>query len=178
MNDGNNALRRELTLFDAVSVIVGIMIGSGIFFIPTFVLGRAGAPGLALLVWVAAGIVSILSGLCYAELGAAMPQAGGTYVYLREAFSPVVAFTSTWTSFLVGGPGSIAALAVAFATYAGFFLPLSAAGLKLLAVGTVVFLSLINIIGVRQGMRLQNLLTVAKIVPILAIIVLDSGKAR
>lgn len=167
--NNNTVLRRELTLFDAVSIIVGIMIGSGIFFIPTFVLDRAGAPGLALLVWVAAGVISVLSGLCYAELGAAMPQAGGAYVYLREAFGPLVAFTSTWSGFLIGGPGSIAALAVAFGTYAAFFLPLSGLGLKLFAVGTVVFLTAINIIGVRQGARLQNILTIAKIVPILAI---------
>ncbi len=173
-------LRRELTLFDAVSVIVGIMIGSGIFFIPTFVLGRAGAPGLALLVWAAAGLISILSGLCYAELGAAMPQAGGAYVYLREAFGPIVAFASTWTSFLVGGPGSIAALAVAFATYTGFFLPMSGTALKVLAIGTVIFLTAINILGVKQGAKLQNLLTVAKIFPILAISIfgLLQGQAR
>ncbi|NLW16585.1 MAG: amino acid permease [Firmicutes bacterium] len=164
-----NSLRRELGLFDAVSIIVGIMIGSGIFFIPTFVLQRAGAPGLALLVWVAAGVISILSGLCYAELGAAMPVAGGSYVYLREAFGPLVAFTSTWSGFLVGGPGSIAALAVAFGTYLGFFWPLSNLGLKLVAIVTVVFLTAINILGVRQGARLQNVLTAAKIIPILAI---------
>lgn len=167
--NNKTVLRRELTLFDAVSIIVGIMIGSGIFFIPTFVLGRAGAPGLALLVWGAAGVISVLSGLCYAELGAAMPQAGGVYVYLREAFGPLVAFTSTWSGFLIGGPGSIAALAVAFGTYAGFFLPLSGLGIKLFAVGTVAFLTAINVLGVRQGARLQNVLTVAKIVPILAI---------
>ena len=172
MNNGNQpALRRELTLFDAAAIIVGIMIGSGIFFIPTYVFGRAGAPGLALMVWVVAGAISILSGLCYAELGAAMPRAGGAYVYLKEAFGPLWAFISTWTGFLIGGPGSIAALAVAFATYTSFFLSLSAVGIKLLAIGAVVFLTAINILGVRQGALVQRIFTVAKVIPILAIIV-------
>lgn len=172
MNNGNQtALRRELTLFDAAAIIVGIMIGSGIFFIPTYVFGRAGAPGLALMVWVVAGVISVLSGLCYAELGAAMPKAGGEYVYLKEAFGPLWAFLSTWTGFLIGGPGSIAALAVAFATYTSFFLSLSAVGVKLLAIGAVVFLTFINILGVRQGALVQRVFTVAKVIPILAIIV-------
>lgn len=172
MNNGNQtALRRELTLFDAAAIIIGIMIGSGIFFIPTYVFGRAGAPGLALLVWVVAGAVSILSGLCYAELGAALPQAGGEYVYLKKAFGPLWAFLNTWTGFLIGGPGSIAALAVAFATYTSFFLPMSALGIKLLGIVTVIFLTAINIIGVRQGALVQRIFTVAKIIPILAIAV-------
>ncbi len=172
MQTGNQtALRRELTLFDAAAIIIGIMIGSGIFFIPTYVFGRAGAPGLALLVWVAAGVVSVLSGLCYAELGAALPKAGGSYVYLKQAFGPMWAFLNTWTSFLIGGPGSIAALAVAFATYTSFFLSLSALGVKLLAIGAVVFLTAINIIGVRQGALVQRIFTVAKVIPIIVIIV-------
>lgn len=167
----NPGLRRDLTLFDAISVIIGIMIGSGIFFIPTFVFDRAGSVGMALMVWVAAGVISILSGLCYAELGAAMPKAGGAYNYLREAFGPMWAFLSSWTGFLIGGPGSIAALSVAFATYTSFFIPLSGMGVKLLAVGAVAFLTFINILGVRQGALVQRIFTVAKVIPIIAIIV-------
>ncbi len=163
-------LRRELSLFDAMTIIIGIMIGSGIFFIPTFVFIRAGAPGMALLVWVVAGIISMLSGLCYAELGAAMPKAGGSYVYLKEAFGPLWGFLSTWTGFLIGGPGSIAALAVAFATYSSFFINLSAMGIKLLSIGAVIFLTFINILGVKQGAWVQRIFTVAKLIPLFAII--------
>ncbi|QOR36261.1 amino acid permease [Clostridium sp. 'deep sea'] len=165
-----NKLRRELGLFDAITIIIGIMIGSGIFFIPTFVFNRAGAPGMALMVWLVAGIISLVSGLCYAELGAAMPKCGGSYVYLKEAFGPIWGFLSTWTGFLVGGPGSIAALAVAFASYANFFLNISALGVKLLSIFAVIFLTAINIIGVKQGAWVQKVFTVAKVIPIVAII--------
>ncbi len=169
--NNNSGLRRELTLFDAIAVIIGIMIGSGIFFIPTFVFNRAGSVGMALMVWIAAGVISTLSGLCYAELGAAMPKAGGPYNYLREAYGPVWAFLRGWTGFLIGGPGSIAALAVAFATYTSYFIPLQGGALKLVAVLAIAFLTFVNILGVRQGAMVQRVFTVAKVIPIIAIIV-------
>lgn len=177
----NTEFKRDLGLFEGVSVIGGIMIGSGIFFLGSFVLQRTHlAPGLALLAWLAGGVISLLAGLCYAELGAAMPRAGGAYVYLSEAYGPIVGFLSGWTSFFVGASGSIAALAVAFATYFSALVPLSALAIKLLAAGVIVFLTVINALGVRLGGKVQNFFMVAKLLPIVVLIIagLASGSAE
>ncbi|MDK2856500.1 MAG: basic amino acid/polyamine antiporter, family [Bacillota bacterium] len=165
-------LKRELGLWEGVSIIAGIMIGSGIFFLGSFVLQRSHlAPGLALLAWLAGGIITLLAGLCYAELGAAIPRAGGAYVYLREAYGPLMGFLSGWTSFFVSASGSISALAVAFATYFSAIVPLSPLGIKLLAIGTIIFLTFINALGVKLGGQVQNVLMIAKLLPIVIIIV-------
>lgn len=166
-------LKREMGLFSAVSIIAGIMIGSGIFFIGTFVLQRSdNAPGFSLLVWLAGGIISLLAGLCYAELGAAMPRSGGGYIYLREAYGPLFAFLSGWTSFLVGGSGSIAALAVGLGTYFSALYPLSPLAIKIFAVVVIIFLTVMNCFGVKFGSLIQNIFMVGKLIPILIIIVL------
>ena len=104
--------KREIGVFGGVSVIMGIMVGSGIFYLGSYVLDRTGMnEGLALLCWLVAGIVSLLAGLCFAELGAAMPRAGGRVVYLNEAYHPVFGFMTGFTDWLIGGPGSVAAVA-------------------------------------------------------------------
>lgn len=166
-------LKREMGLFSAVSIIAGIMIGSGIFFIGSFVLSRSGmAPGFSLVVWIAGGIISLLAGLCYAELGAAMPRSGGAYIYLREAFGPLVGFLSGWTGFWVSCSGSISALAVGFATYFSKVFPMSAWGIKTLAIVVIIFLTIINIVGVKFGSWVQNIFMIAKLIPIILIVVL------
>ncbi|MBV7274616.1 amino acid permease [Clostridium sp. PL3] len=165
--------KREMGLFSAVSIIAGIMIGSGIFFIGTFVLQRShNAPGFSLLVWLAGGVVSLLAGLCYAELGAAMPRSGGAYIYLREAYGPLVAFLSGWTMFWVAGSGSIAALAVGLGTYFSALYPLSSIAIKIFAIAIIIFLTAINCLGIKFGSLIQNIFMVGKLVPILIIIVL------
>lgn len=166
-------LKREMGLFSAASVIAGIMIGSGIFYIGSFVLQRSnGAPGFSLMVWVAGGIITLLAGLCYAELGAAMPKSGGAYVYLREAYGPMLAFLSGWTSFLVFASGSISALAVGLATYFSAFWPLSGMAIKIFAVAVIIILTVINCFGVKFGSLVQNIFMIGKLVPILLIAVL------
>lgn len=166
-------LKREMGLFSASSVIAGIMIGSGIFYIGSFVLQRSnGAPGFSLLVWVAGGIITLLAGLCYAELGAAMPKSGGAYVYLREAYGPMTAFLSGWTAFLVSSSGSISALAVGLATYFSAFWPLSGMAIKVFAVVVIVLLTVVNCLGVKFGSLVQDVFMVGKLVPILLIAVL------
>ncbi len=165
-------LKRELGLFPSISIIAGIMIGSGIFFIGSFVLSRANmAPGLALLAWLLAGVVSVLTGLCFAELGASMPRSGGAYVYLREAYGPLWGFLSGWVSFLVTCSGSISALAVGFATYLGALTELSDMAIKLIAIAVIIVLTAINIFGVKLGGRLQSVFLIAKLVPIVLILV-------
>ena len=105
---------RDVTLFGGISILAGIMIGSGVFYLGSYVLIRSGmSMGLALIVWIVGGLVTLLSGLCYAELGTMMPKAGGGYVYLREAFGERVAYMSGMSTFIIGSSGSIAGLAIA-----------------------------------------------------------------
>lgn len=173
-------LKREMGLFSAASIIGGIMIGSGIFYIGSFVLQRSnGAPGFSLLVWFAGGLISLLAGLCFAELGAAMPRSGGMYIYLREAYGPLVAFLQGWTSFLVSASGSISALAVGLALYFSAFYPLSEFGIKMFAITVIILLTIINCLGVKLGSIVQNVFMLGKLIPILliAVVGLIMGKA-
>lgn len=161
------ALRRDIGLFGGISILAGIMIGSGIFYIGGIVLERCGMNlGLALLVWIIGGVVTLMSGVCYAELGAMMPKAGGSYVYLREAYGERTAFVSGFSSFVLGSSASIAALAVAFAAALSTVLPMDAFVQKALAVGSIVILTGLNILGVRVGAAIQNVFMVLKLLPI------------
>ena len=124
--------KREIGVFGGVSLLGGIMIGSGIFYIGSYVLMRTGMSlGLSLLAWVIGGIVSLLGGLCLAELGAAMPKAGGMTVYLNEAYHPIVGFLCGFSSWVIGGPGSIAAIAIALPTALRAFVGLNDTGVKI-----------------------------------------------
>lgn len=157
------ALRRTLGLRDLVLLAVGTVIGSGIFIVPATVLRQTGGSvGVALLVWVAAGVLSLLGALTYGELGAARPEAGGLYAYVRDAFGPLPAFLYGWTAFFVIASGSVATLAVAFASYAQQFVPLAPAAAKVVAVLMILAVMLVNVRGARQGADVQNVSTVAK----------------
>ncbi|MBC2870066.1 APC family permease [Bittarella massiliensis (ex Durand et al. 2017)] len=165
-------LKREVGLFGGVSVLGGIMIGSGIFYLGSIVLQRSGmSMGLALLVWALGGLVVLFSGICYAELGAMMPKAGGGYVYLREAYGERVAFMSGFSNFILGSSGSIAALAVAFPEAIASLVPLSPLACKAIAIGMIVLLSAINLFGIKLGSRIQNFFMILKLLPIVLIIV-------
>ncbi len=171
-NTSSVSLKRALGLFDGVNILVGIMVGSGIFYLGSYVLMRSGMSlGLALLVWIIGGIVTLISGLCYAELGAMLPKAGGRYVYLKEAYGNTVAFTAGLSSFVLGSCGSTAGLAIAFAAAVSVLLPMSAIMVKLFAIVMVIILTIINIIGVKQGSIIQNIFTVGKLIPIGLILV-------
>lgn len=164
-------LRREIGLFGGISVLAGIMIGSGIFYIGGIVLERSGMNlGLALLVWIAGGLITLMSGVCYAELGAMMPKAGGSYVYLREAYGERTAFVSGFSSFVLSASASIAALAVAFAAALSTVFPMGPWAQKFLAAGTILLLTLVNIRGVRLGAAVQNVFMVLKLLPIAVIL--------
>ena len=158
--------KREIGVFGGVSIIGGIMIGSGIFYLGSYVLQRTGMnSGLALICWIIAGVISLFGGLCYAELGTAMPKAGGRLVYLNEAFHPVVGFMAGFTDWLIGGPGSIAAVSIALMAVFQPFFGLSDFGVKAAAIVLIVAATLYNLVGVKIASIVQSLSMVAKLVP-------------
>ncbi|MFB3814873.1 MAG: APC family permease [Terriglobales bacterium] len=165
-------LVRSLSLLDAVLLIMGGIIGSGIFLTAGRIALEVRRPALFILVWVVGGLITMLACFAFAELGAMYPQAGGQYIYLREAYGELVGFLFGWMNFAVGGPGTIAALAVGFAEYCGAMWPALGAhdvllqmgrstltGANLLAITAVLLLTVANIFGVRRGATVQNIAT-------------------
>jgi basic amino acid/polyamine antiporter, APA family len=180
-NQNQRKLTRGLNLFDSTMLVVGAMIGSGIFIVPAEMSRQIGAAGWLLVAWAVAGLLTISGALCYGELSAMMPRAGGMYVYLREAYSPLWGFLYGWTLFSVIETGTIAAVAVAFARFSGVLWPviseerylispiristhyaLSLSTAQMLAVGVIVLLTFGNTLGLRYGKLIQNTFTVAK----------------
>ena len=135
---------RRLGTFDATMVVVGGIIGAGIFLNPAIVAQRVGTAGAVLAAWALGGLIAFLGALCFAELGTRLPKAGGGYVYLRDAFGPLPAFLYGWTQLLVINTGGIAAVAVTFASYTVDVAALGEVWIKPLAVGAIVLLSGIN----------------------------------
>jgi APA family basic amino acid/polyamine antiporter len=166
-------LRRQLGLASATALIVGEVIGLGIFLTPSKMTGALGSPFWTLAAWLVMGAMTLCGGLCYGELAARFPEAGGGYVYLREAFGRPVAFLYGWVSMVVIDPGITAALAVAVATYAAAIVPISEIGQQVVAVGTVLALAAVNCLGVRLGAGVLRALTLAKL-GLLAFIVIWS----
>ena len=165
-------MKRTLTLLDSSMINFGTIIGSGIFLVPTTIALYMHSTSLTVLVWLVAGILTLFGALSMAELGAAMPRAGGQFVYLKEAYSPFWGFLYGWSSFWVINSASIAALAVAFATYLGYFHPLTPIQIKLIAIVAITAFTLLNIYGLRTGVWAQNIITFLKIGALLAIIFL------
>lgn len=186
-------LIRQLGLFDSSMVMVGIVIGSGIFLTTGIMAKSIPSGGLILLAWLVGGLLTLAGALTYAELGAAMPEAGGQYVYLREAYGPMAGFLFGWILFLVYMTGGIAALALAFAEYIGYFFPYlgtnhiivtldipllkgslhySLSAGQIIGVSVIILLSIVNFIGVGLGKSIQNVFTVIKIGTLAAIITL------
>ena len=157
-------LERTLGLRDLTLLVVGSVIGSGIFIVPAAVLQQTGGTvGPAMLVWLIAGILSLLGALTYGELGAAKPEAGGVYVYIRDAFGPLPAFLYGWTTFFVISTGATATLAVAFAAYLGQLVPISPTIAKVVAVLVILVIAATNIRGTREAASVQNWSTLAKV---------------
>ncbi|HEU0123017.1 MAG TPA: amino acid permease [Bryobacteraceae bacterium] len=172
-------LNRSLGLFDATTIVMGSMIGSGVFIVAADIGRQVQSPGLLLLSWAVTALLTLIAALSYGELAAAMPHAGGQYVYLREAFGPLYGFLYGWTFFLVIQTGTIAAVAVAFAKFLGVFVPWVAASNKLLpffssqqlvAITLIALLTWVNTRGVRTGAAVQNVFTVAKTGALLGLI--------
>jgi len=165
-------LKRVLSLLDATMINAGGIIGSGIFMVPATVAMFTGSASLFFMVWIAGGIVSLFGALSVAELGAAMPRAGGQYVYLSEAYGPVWGYLYGWSAVAVINTASIAAVGVAFSEYLRFFFPITDVSIKGIAVATIVLLTIINILDVKSGARFQNVFTISKLGAIFGIIIL------
>ncbi|MEO5952439.1 MAG: amino acid permease, partial [Chloroflexia bacterium] len=143
-------------------IVTGGMIGSGIFIVSADIARQVNSPGLLMMTWIVTAILTLIAALSYGELAAAMPQAGGQYVYLREAFGPMPAFLFGWTFFVVIQTGTIAAVAVAFAKFAGVFFPeIQGRWLQIVGIAVIVLLSWVNTRGVRTGAIVQNIFTIA-----------------
>jgi APA family basic amino acid/polyamine antiporter len=165
-----NTLRRSLGFADLALVTAGTVIGSGIYLVPSVVLRQSGLdPRLATLIWVVGGVLSLLGALTYAELGAMLPDAGGLYVYIRDAFGPLPAFLYGWTSYFVIASGSLAALAVAFGNYFSQIVQIGPIGIKLIAVAVITVTAVANVLGTRKGAALQNWTTAAKMIALVVL---------
>ncbi len=162
-------LPRALGLGSAIAVLVGSTIGSGIFRVPSTVAADAGSVGGVMLVWVGGAIIALFGALTLAELAAAYPESGGIYIFLREAFGPLVAFLFGWTQLLIIRPSAFGAIALIFADYAGSFLHLGAGGVRVLAGGLIAVLAFANIRSVRWGAAIENSTTAAKVVALLLV---------
>lgn len=172
-----DALTRQLGLAPVTALVIGEVIGVGIFLTPASMARSLGSPLWLLVVWLVMGAMALSGALCYGELAARFPEAGGGYVYLRRAYGPAVAFLYGWKCLLVMDPGITAALAVGLATYVGYVVDLSSAGLKAVAVGTVLALAAVSIAGVRLGARLMQWLTAFKVgaLGVIAVLALALG---
>jgi APA family basic amino acid/polyamine antiporter len=164
-------LKRQIGLRTATALIVGEVIAVGIFLTPAGMAKSLGSPVLLLMVWLVMGAMALCGALCYGELAARFPEAGGGYVYLREAYGAPVAFMYGWMALLVMDPGLTAALAVGLASYVGYIHKLSPAALKAVAIGSIVFVALVNVRGVRLGSWFIRWLTILKL-GLLAVVLL------
>ena len=182
-------LDRRLGPVDAAAIIISNVVGSGIFLTPAVVASLTGDAVSMLSVWIAGGFIAFAGAMAYAELAVLRPHAGGEYVYLREAFGPLAAFITGWTSFVAGFSGAIAASAVGFASYLGRFVPAAAnmhallelpigpvtvtvSPQSLIAIAAIALLSLVHIRGLGPGRLLQNLLAGAKVTGLVALVAL------
>jgi APA family basic amino acid/polyamine antiporter len=157
------SFRRALGRFDATMVVIGGIIGSGIFINPYIVAGRLDSSMLVLAAWAAGGLIALAGAFAYAELGAAFPKAGGQYVYLRDGWHPLLGFLYGWALLLVIESGAVAAVAITFATYALRLAGRPDIGAVPLAIASIVLLSAINFVGVKPGSRVLNVFVVLKV---------------
>jgi APA family basic amino acid/polyamine antiporter len=183
--------RKALGLFDSIMIVAGIMVGSGIFIVSAEISRQVGSAGWLLVTWIITGVLTVAGALSYGELAAMMPQAGGMYVYLREAFSPLLGFLYGWTLLTVIQTGTIAAVAIAFARFVGVPFPsisethyliapihvfpgyaLSLSTAQLTALGIILLIAAINSYGIQWGKLIQNIFTVAKLAGMVALLAL------
>lgn len=161
-------LKRQLGFWDSVAINIGVVIGVGIFRVPAEVAKVLGTPEMILLAWVLGGVVSLFGVLCYAELSSCLPQTGGTYVYLREAFGKITGFLFGWMEILVFRAGSLAGVAFVFAAYFKNVLPAGLGSEKALAISAIFFFTALNIAGMQFGKAIQNVLSTMKGLTLLA----------
>lgn len=178
-------MKRELGLLDSTMIVAGSMIGSGIFLVSSEMTRTVGSPGIILMIWLVTGVITLIAALSYGELAGMMPKAGGQYVYIKEAFNPIIAFLYGWTVFTVIQSGVIAAVAIAFAKYTAELIPFfeekhiifslgffTLNATQLLALILIAVLTIINLQGIRSAKVIQTTFTLAKILALMGLIVL------
>ncbi|MES2764536.1 MAG: amino acid permease [Bacteroidota bacterium] len=183
--------KREINLRTAIMIVIGSMIGSGIFIVSADIARTVGSPGHLLLVWFITGVLTLIGALSYGELAGMMPHAGGQYVYLRESYGKLIGFLYGWTLFMVIQTGTIAAVAVAFAKFTGVLIPavsennilmdfgfLKITGAQLLAIVSVIFLTWVNTRGLKGGKFIQDTFTAAKVLALAGLILLGITVAQ
>src|SRR5512146_2884065 len=175
-------LARDLTASHAAAIVVGTIIGTGIFLVPSEMMQALGSAKLVYLAWLAGGVLSFLGALTYAELGAMKPEAGGEYVYLRDGYGPLMGFVYAWATFLIAKPGSIATIATGMVRILGTFpslawlpkpattIPFTISWAQLLAIVLVIFITFINYIGVKKAGEFQLFFTILKVAIVLGVI--------
>jgi len=180
-----HGFKRRLNLFDSTAIVVGSMVGSGIFIVSSDIARQVGSPGWLMMVWIIAGFMTIFAALSYGELAGMFPKAGGQYVYLKEAYNPLTGFLYGWTLFLVIQTGTIAAVAMAFAKFSGLLIPWVSENIvwyqegvfkfgpvQLVAIGSIAFLTWINTRGIQEGKKVQNTFTSGKFILLVLFIII------
>ena len=169
MNQGRE-IKKSVGFLQGLAIVVGMIIGSGIFLKPSIVLNNAGSPFLALVAWILGGVVTLCSALSIAEIASNIPKAGGLYSYLEELYGEKIGFLLGWVQSVISYPASVAAQAIAFATYSAFFIPMTLWQQRFLAFGILALLLLLNILSTRYGGIIQVIATVGKLIPVAAIL--------
>jgi basic amino acid/polyamine antiporter, APA family len=185
MQEEDHLLQKRVNLFDGISIVSGAMIGSGIFIVSADIARNVGSPGWLLMVWIITGIITLIGAVSYGELASMMPHVGGQYVYLKEAYHPLIGFLFGWTTFLVIECGTIAAVAVAFAKFSGVLFPwvseknilFQAGPLKIkstmiVAIGMISFLTWLNTRGIVTGKTVQNFFSSTKVIALFGFILI------
>jgi APA family basic amino acid/polyamine antiporter len=187
-----HAFQKRLNLFDSTAIVVGSMIGSGIFIVSADIARLVGSPGWLMMVWIITGFMTVFAALSYGELAGMFPKAGGQYVYLKEAYNPLTGFLYGWTLFLVIQTGTIAAVAMAFAKFLGVLIPWISESVvwfsfslgfvkfgpaQLVAIGSIALLTWINTRGIREGKAVQNAFTTGKFLLLMLFIIIGLGFA-
>jgi basic amino acid/polyamine antiporter, APA family len=186
----SSAFQRRLTLFDSTAIVAGSMIGSGIFIVSSDIARQVGSPGWLMVTWLITGILTVFAALSYGELAGMFPKAGGQYVYLKEAYNPLTGFLYGWTLFMVIQTGTIAAVGMAFAKYAGVLIPgisenvtwfhqgfLKLGPVQVVAIISILILTWINTRGIKAGKQVQNTFTSGKVLLLILFIVIGLGFA-
>jgi APA family basic amino acid/polyamine antiporter len=185
MQEESYFLQKRVTLFDGMSIVAGAMIGSGIFIVSADIARNVGSPGWLLVVWLITGIMTLIGAISYGELASMMPHAGGQYVYLKEAYHPLVGFLFGWTTFLVIQCGTIAAVGVAFAKFSGVLFPwiseknilfslgpLKIKSTMIVAIAMISFLTWLNTRGIVTGKTVQNVFSSTKVIALFGFILI------
>jgi APA family basic amino acid/polyamine antiporter len=185
MKEENHLLQKRVNLFDGISIVVGAMIGSGIFIVSADIARKVGSPGWLLVVWLITGIITLIGAISYGELASMMPQVGGQYIYLKEAYHPLIGFLFGWTTFLVIQCGTIAAVAVAFAKFSGVLFPwiaeenilfhlgpLKISSTMIIAIVMISFITWLNTRGIVTGKTVQNVFSSTKVIALFGFILI------